>query len=48
MRRLKKYDAAHSKLVRVDGTNASARSLMERWAMIADERLVAKPAWLTP
>src|ERR1700733_11440149 len=40
----KKYEAAHNKPVSVDGTKASGRSFMERGAITADTRLMAKPA----
>jgi len=43
-RHQKKYERAQSTLVIADGTNASGRSLIERWAMSAEMRLMAKPA----
>jgi len=43
-RRQKKYESPQSTLVVADGTNAAGRSWIERWAMSAEMRLMAKPA----
>ena len=43
-RRQKKYESPQSTLVVADGTNAAGRSPIERCAMSAETRLMAKPA----
>ena len=43
-RRQKKYERPQSTLVVADGANAAGRSPIERCAMSAEMRLMAKPA----
>src|SRR4029453_2318867 len=42
--RQKKYERTQSRLVSVEGANATALSRIEMWAMSAETRLMAKPA----